>query len=84
MISTAGLVVGLNARRLRYDAAVPSLRQAREVDIPATCVRRSARRRDLGVVLMDAVERAAQDAGRILLARDTTGDTAERLFARLR
>ena len=58
--------------------------QPHRADVAKVLVRRSARRRGLGAVLMGAVEAAAHDAGKTLLVLDTTtGDAAERLYQRL-
>lgn len=58
--------------------------QPHRADVAKVLVRRSARRRGLGAVLMAAVEEAARDAGKTLLVLDTTtGDDAERLYQRL-
>jgi ribosomal protein S18 acetylase RimI-like enzyme len=58
--------------------------QPHRADIAKMLVRRSARRRGLGALLMHAAEAVALDAGRTLLVLDTvTGGDAERLYARL-
>jgi len=58
--------------------------QPHRADVAKVLVRRSARRRGLGAVLMTAVEAAARDAGKTLLVLDTTtGDDAERMYTRL-
>ncbi|AHG90622.1 GCN5-related N-acetyltransferase [Gemmatirosa kalamazoonensis] len=57
--------------------------QPHRADIAKMLVRRSARRRGLGALLMHAAEAVALDAGRTLLVLDTvTGGDAERLYAR--
>ena len=63
--------------------AIPE-NQPHRADIAKMLVRRSARRRGLGGVLMCAAEQAALAAGRTLLLLDTvTGSEAERLYQRL-
>lgn len=58
--------------------------QPHRADVAKMLVRRSARRRGLGAVLMRAAAEAAREAGRTLLVLDTvTGGDAERLYARL-
>lgn len=58
--------------------------QPHRAEIAKMLVRRSARRRGLGSLLMRAAADAARDAGRTLLVLDTvTGGDAERLYARL-
>jgi GNAT superfamily N-acetyltransferase len=58
--------------------------QPHRADVAKMLVRRSARRRGLGALLMGAAEEAARAAGRTLLVLDTvTGGDAERLYARL-
>ena len=58
--------------------------QPHRADVAKVLVRRSARRRGLGAALMEHVERTAREAGKTLLVLDTTtGDDAERLYARL-
>lgn len=53
-------------------------------DVAKMLVRRSARRRGIGALLVQAAERAALAAGRTLLVLDTvTGGEAERLYRRL-
>ena len=50
-------------------------------DIAKLLVRRSARRRGIAALLMEAAEREARAEGRTLLVLDTvTGDAAERLY----
>lgn len=58
--------------------------QPHRADVAKMLVRRSARRRGLGALLMAAAEDAARLAGRTLLVLDTvTGSDAERLYRRL-
>jgi GNAT superfamily N-acetyltransferase len=58
--------------------------QPHRADVAKLLVRRSARRRGIAALLMDAAEREAQAEGKTLLVLDTvTGDDAERLYARL-
>lgn len=53
-------------------------------EIAKLLVRRSARRRGIAELLMEAAEREALAEGRTLLVLDTvTGDAAERLYTRL-
>lgn len=55
--------------------------QPHRVDVAKLLVRRSARRRGLGRLLMERAEAEARAAGRTLLVLDTvTGDPAERLY----
>jgi GNAT superfamily N-acetyltransferase len=63
--------------------AVPE-NQPHRGDVAKMLVRRSARRRGLGALLMRAAEEAALAAGKTLLVLDTvTGQDAERLYERL-
>jgi len=58
--------------------------QPHRADVAKMLVRRSARRRGVGGLLMRAAEEAARVAGKTLLVLDTvTGSEAERLYARL-
>jgi GNAT superfamily N-acetyltransferase len=58
--------------------------QLHRADIAKMQVRRSARRRGLGALLMRAAEQAARDAGKTLLVLDTvSGSDAERLYSSL-
>lgn len=58
--------------------------QPHRADVARVLVHRSARRRGLGQLLMEAIEREALVEGRTLLVLDTvTGDDAERLYHRL-
>jgi GNAT superfamily N-acetyltransferase len=58
--------------------------QPHRADVAKMLVRRSARRRGVGALLMRAAEDAARAAGRTLLVLDTVaGSDAERLYARL-
>jgi ribosomal protein S18 acetylase RimI-like enzyme len=53
-------------------------------DVTKLLVRRSARRRGVGRLLMEHAEREARAEGRTLLVLDTvTGDPAERLYERM-
>lgn len=53
-------------------------------DVAKLLVHRSARRRGIAGLLMEAAEREARAAGKTLLVLDTvTGDDAERLYERL-
>ena len=53
-------------------------------DVAKLLVRRSARRRGVGKLLMEHAEREARAEGRTLLVLDTvTGDPAERLYERM-
>jgi ribosomal protein S18 acetylase RimI-like enzyme len=62
----------------------PKENQAFRADLTKLLVRRSARRRGLGVMLMRAAEDEARRIGRTLLTLDTeTGSAAERLYTRL-
>lgn len=63
--------------------AVPE-NQPHRADVAKMLVRRSARRRGIGALLMRAVEEAARAAGKTVLVLDTvTGGDAERLYQRL-
>jgi len=58
--------------------------QPHRADLAKMLVHRRARRRGLGAALMRAAESMARDCGRTLLVLDTvTGDSGERLYARL-
>jgi GNAT superfamily N-acetyltransferase len=58
--------------------------QPHRADVAKLLVHRSARGRGVGQSLMEAVEESARATGKTLLVLDTTtGDTAERLYARL-
>ena len=58
--------------------------QPHRADVARMLVRRSARRRGIGRLLMERAEREARTEGRTLLVLDTvTGDDAERLYERL-
>lgn len=58
--------------------------QPHRADVAKMLVRRTARRRGLGAVLMRAAVDAARAAGKTLLVLDTvTGGDAERLYTRL-
>ena len=58
--------------------------QPHRADIAKLLVHRSARRRGIAQLLMDAAEREARSEGKTLLVLDTvTGDDAERLYERL-
>jgi ribosomal protein S18 acetylase RimI-like enzyme len=58
--------------------------QPHRADIAKLLVHRSARRRGIAELLMDAAEREARREGKTLLVLDTvTGDAAERLYERL-
>jgi GNAT superfamily N-acetyltransferase len=58
--------------------------QPHRADVAKMLVRRAARRRGLGAVLMRAAVDAARAAGKTLLVLDTvTGGDAERLYTRL-
>lgn len=62
----------------------PHPNQPHRAEVARMLVRRSARRRGIGALLMEAAERAALDEGKTLLVLDTvTGDDAERLYERL-
>ena len=64
-------------------AAVPP-NQPHRADIAKLLVRRSARGRGVGRLLMERVEVEAKAAGKTLLVLDTvTGDAGERLYQRL-
>ena len=63
-------------------AAAPN--QPHRADVAKLLVHRSARGSGVGRSLMEAVEDAARNSGKTLLVLDTTtGDSAERLYARL-
>src|SRR5687768_4329114 len=51
-------------------------------DLAKMLVHRRARKRGIGVALLEAAERGARDAGKTLLVLDTASDDAERLYAR--
>jgi GNAT superfamily N-acetyltransferase len=58
--------------------------QAHRADVSKMLVRRTARRRGIGALLMQAAEDAARALSKTLLVLDTvTGSDAERLYARL-
>ena len=58
--------------------------QPHRAEIAKLLVRRSARRRGIAELLMEAAEREARAEGKTLLVLDTvTGDAAERLYERL-
>ena len=56
--------------------------QPHRADISKMLVRRSARRRGVGALVLAAAERAALEAGRTLLVLDTASADAERLYER--
>jgi GNAT superfamily N-acetyltransferase len=56
--------------------------QPHRADVAKMLVKRSARRRGVGEMLLQAAERAARDAGKTLLVLDTASAEAERLYAR--
>ena len=56
--------------------------QPHRADIAKMLVRRSARRRGVGALVLAAAERAAFDAGKTLLVLDTASADAERLYER--
>lgn len=63
--------------------AVPQ-NQPHRANVAKMLVRRDARRRGIGAMLLQAAESAARRAGRTLLVLDTaSGSDAERLYARL-
>lgn len=75
----AGELVGT----VQVNLATPP-NQPHRGDIAKLLVRRSARRRGIAAMLMEAAEREALAEGRTLLVLDTvTGDDAERLYTRL-
>ncbi len=57
--------------------------QPHRADVSKLLVRRSARGRGVGNVLMGAAEAAARAAGKTLLVLDTASGAAERLYGRL-
>lgn len=57
--------------------------QPHRADVSKLLVRRSARGRGVGNVLMGAAEAAARTAGKTLLVLDTASGAAERLYGRL-
>jgi GNAT superfamily N-acetyltransferase len=57
--------------------------QPHRADLCKMLVLRSARRRGIGAMLMDAAERAAREAGKSLMVLDTASQEAERLYARM-
>jgi GNAT superfamily N-acetyltransferase len=61
--------------------AVPE-NQPHRADIAKMLVKRSARRRGVGALVLAAAERAAFDAGKSLLVLDTASDDAVRLYER--
>jgi GNAT superfamily N-acetyltransferase len=56
--------------------------QPHRADVAKMLVKRAARRRGVGEMLLQAAERAARDAGKTLLVLDTASAEAERLYAR--
>jgi len=56
--------------------------QPHRADVAKMLVRRDARRRGVGEMLLQAAERAARDAGKTLLVLDTASAEAERLYTR--
>jgi ribosomal protein S18 acetylase RimI-like enzyme len=52
-------------------------------EIARLLVKRSARRRGVGQLLMESAEREAREAGKTLLVLDTADASAERLYERL-
>ncbi len=56
--------------------------QPHRADVAKMLVKRSARRRGAGELLLEAAERAARDAGKTLLVLDTASAEAERLYTR--
>ena len=56
--------------------------QPHRADVAKMLVRRSARRRGVGELLLAEAERAARDAGKTLLVLDTASAEAERLYTR--
>lgn len=57
--------------------------QPHRADVAKLLVRRAARGRGIGRLLMEAVEDAARAQGRRVLVLDTASDSAERLYRRL-
>ena len=57
--------------------------QPHRADLSKMLVHRRARRRGLGVLLMQAAEASAREAGKTLLVLDTASADAERLYERL-
>jgi GNAT superfamily N-acetyltransferase len=60
----------------------PQENQPHRADVSKMLVKRSARGRGLGALLLAATERAAHDAGRTLLVLDTASAEAECLYER--
>lgn len=56
--------------------------QPHRAEVAKMLVKRSARRRGAGEMLLAAAERAARDAGKTLLVLDTASAEAERLYTR--
>jgi GNAT superfamily N-acetyltransferase len=56
--------------------------QPHRADVAKMLVHRRARRLGVGAAVLEAVERASQDAGRTLLVLDTASPEAERLYQR--
>ena len=56
--------------------------QPHRADVAKMLVKRSARRRGAGELLLEAAEHAARDAGKTLLVLDTASAEAERLYTR--
>jgi len=56
--------------------------QPHRADVAKMLVRRSARRRGVGALVLAAAERAALEAGKTLLVLDTASADAERLYER--
>ena len=79
----AALAGGTLVGTVQLVAAVPP-NQPHRADIAKLLVRRSARGRGVGRLLMERVEVEAKAAGKTLLVLDTvTGDAGERLYERL-
>lgn len=57
--------------------------QPHRADLAKMLVRRRARRRGLGALLMQAAEEVARECGKTLLVLDTASEDAQRLYARL-
>jgi len=60
----------------------PQENQPHRADLSKMLVRRSARRRGVGALVLAEAERAAFEAGRTLLVLDTASAEAERLYER--
>jgi GNAT superfamily N-acetyltransferase len=56
--------------------------QPHRADIAKMLVHRRARRLGVGAAVLEAAERAAQEAGKTVLVLDTASDSAERLYSR--